>query len=199
MTGVARSILLLILSNQPPGTCFPVHPSPGAQSAGCVPRDGVQVGMPRGCLRLQVGTQRTTLCQRGTAAAVSAPLHSPALPEPCALPVPRGVHPSVTTFNCLLAAASDSGSYEALLEVGRGRGRGLGGSGRERGRAGARLPYLHSQRQAVRSGQGEFESSTSPKQRAAASASRLVSPSPLLPLRWGGPWELPTPTPRLPA
>ncbi|KAI7840212.1 hypothetical protein COHA_005994 [Chlorella ohadii] len=31
----------------------------------------------------------------------------------------QGVHPSVTTFNCLLAAASDSGSYEALLEVGR--------------------------------------------------------------------------------
>ena len=32
----------------------------------------------------------------------------------------RGVHPSVTTFNCLLAAASDRGSYEALLEVGGG-------------------------------------------------------------------------------
>jgi hypothetical protein len=28
------------------------------------------------------------------------------------------VKPSVTTFNCLITAASDSGSYEALAEIG---------------------------------------------------------------------------------
>ncbi|KAL4458358.1 hypothetical protein ABPG75_013223 [Micractinium tetrahymenae] len=33
--------------------------------------------------------------------------------------VRRGVKPSVTTFNALLTAASDGGSYDALLEVGR--------------------------------------------------------------------------------
>lgn len=30
----------------------------------------------------------------------------------------RGVKPSVTSFNSLITAASDGGSYDALLEVG---------------------------------------------------------------------------------
>ena len=31
----------------------------------------------------------------------------------------RGVRPNVTTYNCLVAAASDAGSREVLQEVGR--------------------------------------------------------------------------------
>lgn len=174
---VARSILHLMLANKHTGTASLCNP-PQVHKALEVYQEMVSRWACLGLLCLQGGTQRTPLSQVATAAAVSAPLHT-VLPPPGALPVPRGVHPSVTTFNCLLAAASDSGSYEALLEVGRGRGRGWGGSRREGGRAGARRACLHSQRQADRSRQCGIPSSTSPKQSAAASASRLVSPSPL--------------------
>lgn len=68
------------------------------------------------------GSKQASLKGAASAHHTAAIAHcSPLLPRH---PVPshcihcRGVHPSVTTFNCLLAAASDSGSYEALLEVG---------------------------------------------------------------------------------